>query len=81
MSAAEFGLQWEDYRRQPWGDFRVDLVGGMIASTLANIHRDTKKRQQPYTASDFMPFLHEPEPPAAPPDPVEFFSTLGEAPK
>lgn len=76
MSAAEFGIWQADYNRQPWGDFRTDLAGGMIASTLANVNRDVKQKPIPYSALDFMPLQREAEP-VAPESPVDFFNNLG----
>lgn len=44
------------YQIDPFGGVRGDVQAGMIASVLANIHRDTKKRAKPYEVTDFMPF-------------------------
>lgn len=79
MTAAEFGIWWAEYRREPWGDFRTDLGAGLVAATLANVNRDAKSKPVPFSALDFMPFAREPEPPAAETDPVEFFNALGVA--
>jgi protein required for attachment to host cells len=38
---------------EPWGEWRADVRAGIIASTLANIHR--KSGAKAYTAADFMP--------------------------
>lgn len=54
MSAAEFGLHLAEYQRQPWGDLVVEMGAGMVASTLANIHR--KQGSQPFSPIEFMPF-------------------------
>lgn len=34
---------------------RRDYRAGMIASTIANGYRDTKKKREPFTPQDFMP--------------------------
>ena len=31
---------------------------GIIASVMANVSRDPKRRPQPFTPQEFMPFLH-----------------------
>lgn len=55
MSASEF-LDWQVYYQlEPFGELRADLRSGTIAATIANIHRDRKKRKKPYSARDFMP--------------------------
>jgi hypothetical protein len=51
------------YSVEPWGPERADLNAGIIASTLANVHRDSKRRPEPFTAAEFMPkYGPEPEP-------------------
>jgi len=40
----------------PWGEERADLRAGIVASTLANVNRDPKRRPEPYRATDFMPY-------------------------
>lgn len=54
MSWPQF-TAWMSYANvQPFGDRRADLRAGIIASTIANAHRDPRKPAlQP---SDFMPF-------------------------
>jgi Ser/Thr protein kinase RdoA (MazF antagonist) len=50
------------YGVEPWGPERTDLGFGIVASTLANIHRDPRK-SDPFTPSDFMAkWGPEPEP-------------------
>jgi flagellar basal body rod protein FlgC len=39
----------------PTGDERDDWRAGMIASTIANVNRDSKKKGSPYKPQDFMP--------------------------
>ena len=40
---------------EPFGPERADLRSGIVAATVANVHRDPKKRRKPYTSADFMP--------------------------
>ena len=52
--------EWRSfYEQAPWGDLRDDMRSGIIASTIANVHRDSKKRPTAYRPDDFMPFLKE----------------------
>lgn len=56
MSSNEF-LLWQMYDAEsPIGDERGDAGHALVASTLANINRDTKKRPQPFTLREFMLF-------------------------
>jgi hypothetical protein len=41
---------------EPFGEDAADLRAGIIASVIANANRDRKKRAQPFTPLDFMPF-------------------------
>lgn len=34
---------------------RADFHAGLVASVIANVNRDPKKRPDPFTAADFMP--------------------------
>jgi hypothetical protein len=43
---------------EPFGEERADLRAGIIASVMANVSRDPKRRPQPFTPQEFMPFLH-----------------------
>lgn len=54
LTAEEFAMWQAEYQREPWGEFRIDLAGGVMASTLANVHRG--KDTQPFTPVQFMPF-------------------------
>lgn len=48
--------EWLAYNEiEPIGEGRADLRAGIIASTMAEIHRDPKKRQKPFEAAEFMP--------------------------
>ena len=46
---------------EPLGEERADLRSAIVASTLANVNRDSKRHPQPYRPKDFMPYHHEPE--------------------
>lgn len=47
---------------EPLGEERGDLRAAIVASTLANVNRDSRKRPRPYKPEEFMPFHHrEPE--------------------
>lgn len=51
-------------RLEPFGEERADLRAGIIASTVANVHRSRKQR--PMKPSDFMPkFDYRPPAPEA----------------
>lgn len=48
--------EWQAYARvEPFGPERADLQAGIIAAVIANVHRDHKRRPQPYRPEDFMP--------------------------
>jgi len=48
------------YSLEPFGNFRTDLVGGIVASTIANCNRTSKSRS--FKPSDFMPIGKHNEP-------------------
>ncbi len=39
----------------PQGQWRSDLRSGIVASVIANVNRDSKRKPEPFTAKDFMP--------------------------
>lgn len=43
------------YELEPWGEVRGDLRAGIVASVIANVNRDPKKKGQPFKPTDFMP--------------------------
>lgn len=45
---------------EPFGDFRADVRAGIVASTIANVHRG--KGQRAFGAADFMPFHKKQQP-------------------
>ena len=44
----------------PSGPSRQELGNAVIASTIANVNRDSKKRLTPYAPFEFMPYYHKP---------------------
>ena len=53
MTAKEFG-EWQAlYLVEPWGEYPIYLSAGIVASTVANVHRNPDK--PPFNASDFIP--------------------------
>lgn len=53
LTAREFAEWIEFYRVHPFVTERVDLMGGIVASTIANVNRG--KGSRPLKPSDFMP--------------------------
>jgi hypothetical protein len=48
--------EWMAYfNMEPWGTEVEDWRAGMVASVIANVNRDPKKRNKPYEAEDFIP--------------------------
>lgn len=56
MRPSELGEWAALWSISPWGQQRDDLRAGVIASTVANVHRDPKRRPTPFRPLDFMPF-------------------------
>lgn len=62
MSWREY-LEWQEYfALEPFGEERADLRAGIVASVIANVNRDPKKRKEPYAPLDFMPYTERPKP-------------------
>lgn len=62
MTSSQFA-EWLAFARvEPFGEARADLRAGIVASTIANIHK--AKGRKPYSPQDFMPDF-EPEDEAA----------------
>ena len=60
MRPHEFG-EWIAYAHiSPWGEQRADLRSAVVASVIANVNRDTRRRPQPFKPADFMPFNEGP---------------------
>jgi hypothetical protein len=53
MRPSELGTWIALYAVDPWGEQRADLRTGILASTMANIHRG--KGSQAFSPADFMP--------------------------
>lgn len=55
MAHEEF-MRWAAFwEAEPWGDTRGDVQAALLASILANAHRDVKKHPHPYGLKDFLP--------------------------
>lgn len=54
VSPSEFGVWFAAYRLSPWGEWRDDFQSGLLASIIANVNRDPKRRAEPFSATDFM---------------------------
>jgi hypothetical protein len=57
MSSAEFA-EWRAYQRLVGplaGPAREDWRAALVASLIADVNRDRKKRHRPYTPNDFIP--------------------------
>jgi len=55
MSSSEF-LEWQAfYSEEPFGESRGDLHAALVATTLANAHRNPEKRRKPFGLDDFLP--------------------------
>jgi len=52
---AEWMAFYQVENLEPWGEERADLRSGIVASVIANVNRDPKKRRKPYSPEDFMP--------------------------
>lgn len=52
--------EWMAYDRlEPFGPKRDDMRSAIIASILANVYRDKKRKPSPFTVEDFMPDFDE----------------------
>lgn len=49
------------YRIDPWGEVRDDLRSGIVASVIANVNRDVRRKPEPFTAQDFVPRFDAPD--------------------
>jgi len=61
MSAREFSEWQAYYHLEPRTETRGDYLFGMIASILANVNRDRKKRSDPFRWFDFIPWVKPPK--------------------
>jgi hypothetical protein len=72
MSAHEFGLWAAAYDAEPWGEWRTDYAGGIVAATFANINR--RANAPAFSPADFMPKFRRAE--ASEPTPAEWAKGL-----
>lgn len=62
MTSEEF-TRWKAFEKiEPFGERLADLRMGTLAALLANLHRDTKRKREPYVPSDFAPWMLDSEP-------------------
>lgn len=57
--AAKFNAWRAYYKISPFGDVRADIQAGIIASTMANIHRG--RGVKAFSAADFMVEVNKPK--------------------
>ena len=62
MSAEDFYECMLYDQMEPFGGPRGDLQAGVIASVIANVNRDPKKKTKPWSPVDFMLFTEKPGP-------------------
>jgi len=58
LTPAQFVAYTDEYIRR---EQRKDQRFGVVASVIANVNRDSKKRSKPYTSKDFFPIDGKPE--------------------
>lgn len=56
LRPSELGLWAALWAVDPWDEQRADLRAGVVASVLANVNRDSKRRGTPFRPVDFMPY-------------------------
>lgn len=68
MTSEEFMYWMEMEQLEPFGERLADLRMGTLAALIANIHRDAKRKKEPYVPSDFAPWMLDasPEEPSGP---------------
>jgi hypothetical protein len=81
LSASELAEWSAFYSLEPWGADAAFLRSGIIASLIANVNRDTKKKAEPFTPQDFMPQFGKAQKKADPLDPklvkAKFLAAFG----
>ena len=50
------------FEMEPFGEERADLRAGIVAATVANTARDTKRRVRPLEPKEFMPVFERERP-------------------
>lgn len=58
LSAYQLSEWMAYFEVEPWGEERADVRSGLICSVLANLNRDNARNPRPYSALDFMPYVH-----------------------
>lgn len=58
---SEMGTWAALWRIDPWDQERADLRTGIVASIIANVHRDSKRKVSPFEPRDFMPYVLQDE--------------------
>jgi hypothetical protein len=46
-------------RLEPFGALHQELMLGQVCAVIANVHRDSKRRSDPFAPQDFMPGLRK----------------------
>ena len=64
LSSKDFAEWMAYYAVEPFGEERADLRNAIVASTIANAYRDTKRTKKPFSPGDFMPEFDRVEEPA-----------------
>lgn len=85
MSSAEFSIWVEAYKRDEWGQKaqreHAELVGGIVASTVANYAgMQRQPGAGPAQPRDFMLIYEEPQAESEP-DPVAYFTAVANSDK
>lgn len=60
VSSAELAGWMALYRLDPFGEFRDDFRTAQLLHQNAEMHRDRKRRANPFEVWDFMPFQDRP---------------------
>jgi hypothetical protein len=61
IDSAELGEWAAYYKLEPFGELVADQRHGIAVSTLANVNRDSKRRPEPYTPTDFIYWRPQPQ--------------------
>lgn len=76
MSSREFS-EWQAYAQvEPIGALRADLRNAMLMTLIANIYRDPKKRPEPFTPAEFLPFYEAEAEEKRAPEPGQLWAKL-----
>lgn len=57
MRPSELGEYLALAQIDDWTEMRGDLRAGIVASVIAEVNRDRRKKSDAFKASDFMPYL------------------------